>query len=201
MKDSVKHLEIDADVVLLAAGFGKRLAPLTDLIPKPLIKVADKALIDWSLELVAAAGLKRVFVNTHYLAEKLHEHLSDNSRYGVEIEFSDEDPILDTGGAIKNLEDRFTTETIITINSDALLGRDFPLREMLMLHEASTDGRLATLALRADPDAERYGAVCIEPDGRVCRFLGVDYLESLSYRTLMYMGVSILSRKGLISNA
>lgn len=186
---------LQADVILLAAGFGKRLAPITESIPKPLVRVSGKPLIDWSLELLASAGVRRVFVNTHYLAEQIHEHLRDASRFGIAVEFSHEDPILDTGGAIKNLEDRLSFETILTINSDALLGRDFPLRELLAEHQQSSDGRMATLALREDPDAKKYGEVCVNAKGQVCRFLGKEYLKVGACRSLMYTGVSVLSRE------
>ena len=67
------------DVLLLSAGFGKRLAPLTDSVPKPLIEVAGKPLISWQLEMLKRSGVKRVFVNLHYLGQTIVDYVGDLS--------------------------------------------------------------------------------------------------------------------------
>jgi len=76
--------------MILAAGRGDRLRPLTDATPKPLIKVAGKSLIEYHLTNLASAGFKEIIINTAWLAEKIHTELGDGSNYGVTITYSDE---------------------------------------------------------------------------------------------------------------
>ncbi len=90
---------------ILAAGFGKRLRPFTDTIPKPLVEVGDAPMIDQALDKLRAAGVQRCVVNTHYKADILAEHLQ--SRTSPNITISHEAKILDTGGGIKNAIQHF----------------------------------------------------------------------------------------------
>ena len=85
--------------MVLAAGLGKRMRPITDTLPKPMVKIADKALIDWGLDSLERAGVKRAIANVHYLPDQLIEHLAARDR--PEIIISDErDALLDSGGGI-----------------------------------------------------------------------------------------------------
>ena len=85
---------------ILAAGFGTRMRPLTNDMPKPMVKVGDKAMIDLALDKLAATGVERCVVNTHYKAEILQEHLK--SRAQPQVIISHETEILETGGGLKN---------------------------------------------------------------------------------------------------
>ena len=76
--------------MLLAAGLGKRLRPLTDSIPKPLLTVGNKTLIEYHLANIVKTGISEVVINTHHLAEQISAKLGDGSRYGVQISYSDE---------------------------------------------------------------------------------------------------------------
>ena len=76
--------------MILAAGRGERLRPLTDAMPKPLLKVAGKSLIEYHLQNLARAGFKDIIINTAWLAEKIHQQLGNGERYGVSISYSDE---------------------------------------------------------------------------------------------------------------
>ncbi len=95
------------NAMILAAGRGERMRPLTDASPKPLLEVAAKPLIVWQLEKLAAAGFKRVVINQGWLGEQLPQALGDGSRWGLEIHYSDETQIpgaLETlGGIVKAL--------------------------------------------------------------------------------------------------
>src|SRR5262245_7352309 len=86
--------------MILAAGKGTRLRPLTDTVPKPLLEVAGRPMITFSLQLLRAAGIKEVMINLYHLGEQIRNCLGDGSAYGLRIMYSQEDPILDTGGAI-----------------------------------------------------------------------------------------------------
>ncbi len=91
--------------ILLAAGLGERLRPLTDKIPKPLIEVAGKPLIEYHLENLKSAGFKKVVINLSHLGEMIKEHLGDGSQFNLEIEYSQEgqQPLETAGGIIKAL--------------------------------------------------------------------------------------------------
>ncbi|MEJ2114662.1 MAG: nucleotidyltransferase family protein [Gammaproteobacteria bacterium] len=91
--------------ILLAAGLGERLRPLTDKIPKPLIEVAGKPLIEYHLENLKSAGFKKVVINLSHLGEMIKEHLGDGTRFNLEIEYSQEgqQPLETAGGIIKAL--------------------------------------------------------------------------------------------------
>src|SRR5262249_17667983 len=90
--------------MVLAAGFGSRLRPLTDHTPKPLLKVGDHPLIAYALALLRAAGIRDVIINLHHRGEQVRAALGDGAAFGLSISYSEEDPILDTGGAIKKAQ-------------------------------------------------------------------------------------------------
>ena len=90
------------NAMILAAGLGTRMRPLTDHHPKPLLKVAGKALIEYHLEALARASIGCVVINTHWLAEQFPEQLGDGSRWGLEIHYSHEPEVLETAGGILN---------------------------------------------------------------------------------------------------
>src|SRR5690606_30399187 len=87
--------------MVLAAGRGERMRPITDTLPKPLVPVAGKPLIVYHLEALARAGIRDVVVNLSWLGEQIRTALGDGARFGVHIEYSDEGPVpLETGGGI-----------------------------------------------------------------------------------------------------
>ena len=105
--------------LILAAGLGTRMRPLTDDRPKPLVKVAGRALIDHAIDRLVAAGIKMIVVNVHYHAEMLKAHLAN--RIDVEIRISDEtDAILGTGGGIVRALPHFEGEPFFVHNSDTI---------------------------------------------------------------------------------
>lgn len=111
-KNSVK---MPKTAMVMAAGFGKRLRPFTDKVPKPLTKVLGVPLIDVALNRLATAGVKRAVVNLHHLGEQIREHLKD--RREPEILFSQEDEILETGGGIVKAMPLLGDEPFFTVNA------------------------------------------------------------------------------------
>ena len=111
--------------MILAAGRGERLRPLTDALPKPLIKVAGKSLIEYHIENLAAAGIKQIIINTAWLAEKIHQQLGDGSNYGVNITYSDEGTALETAGGIINALPLLGEEAFLVVNGDIWCDFDF----------------------------------------------------------------------------
>jgi len=114
----VNARQIDTAMVL-AAGFGKRMLPLTKSIPKPMVKVDGMTLIDRVLDRLSAAGVARAIVNVHYCADVLIEHLK--ARSSPEIEISDErDVLLDTGGGVVHALPKFGAKPFFLVNSDSI---------------------------------------------------------------------------------
>ena len=111
--------------MILAAGRGQRLAPLTDGIPKPLVPVAGKPLIEYHIESLAAAGFRELVINQGHLGEKLPEALGDGSRWGVRIRWSPESPEpLETGGGIFNALPLLGESPFLSVNGD--IWTDYP---------------------------------------------------------------------------
>ncbi len=132
--------------MVMAAGLGKRMRPLTATRPKPLVEVAGQALIDHALDRVAAAGVKRAIVNVHYLADALEAHLERHD-HGLDIAISDErDALLETGGGLIRALPLIDCDPFLAVNSDNLW----------------IDGPTDAIAILADQwDAERMDALLL----------------------------------------
>ncbi len=130
--------------MILAAGFGTRLKPFTDIHPKALALVNGKSLLQRNIEYLAAFGIKNIIVNVHHFADQIQETIEINNGWGSNITISDEaDAILETGGGMKRAVWFFKKEeTFILINVDVLT--DMPLNEMIAYHNINNP--LATLA-------------------------------------------------------
>ncbi len=116
--------------MILAAGRGERLKPLTDETPKPLIKVAGKSLIEYHLKNLANAGFKEVIINTAWLAEKIHQQLGNGEKYGIPITYSDEgeednNQALETAGGIINALPLLGDQPFLVVNGDIWCDFDF----------------------------------------------------------------------------
>lgn len=133
--------------MILAAGRGERLRPLTDTTPKPLIEVEGKPLVVHHLERLRDAGFTHILINTSWLAEKIQDQLGDGSRYGVHIQYSYEGPEpLETGGGIFKALPILGREPFLVVNGDVLT--DFPFETMK--HRLKQDD-LAHLVMVANP--------------------------------------------------
>ncbi len=111
--------------MVLAAGLGTRMRPLTDTCPKPLIKTGGKVLMDHLLDPLAAAGVKRVVVNVHYLADQVEAHA--RTRTDMDVVISDErDIVLETGGALARARPLLGDDPIFVVNTDAFWGGGGP---------------------------------------------------------------------------
>jgi MurNAc alpha-1-phosphate uridylyltransferase len=142
--------------MILAAGRGERLRPLTDDCPKPLIKVAGKSLIEYHLENLARAGFKEVIINTAWLAEKIHQQLGDGSAYGVNIQYSDEGEALETAGGIIHALPLLGDEPFLIVNGDIWCDIDFSSLSNL---KPSTQ---AHLILVNNPEHNLSGDFCLQ---------------------------------------
>ncbi|HLK10889.1 MAG TPA: NDP-sugar synthase [Candidatus Binatia bacterium] len=175
--------------MVLAAGRGRRLAPRTDVLPKPLMPVGGRPLLEHLLAFLRAGGIEEVVINLHHLGRLIEEHVGDGARFGLRIRYSWEDPILDTGGGIKRAEPLLGEEPFVVVNGDSLLEVD--LAEIVAFHRAR--GGIATIAVRADPEAAHWGLVELGAEDRVRRIAGLppgDAGEPL--RSFMFPGLHVL---------
>jgi NDP-sugar pyrophosphorylase family protein len=175
--------------MVLAAGLGTRLRPLTDAVPKALLDVGGRPMIEYALRMLAAVGVEEVVVNLHHLGEMIRSALGSGQRYRLRIRYSPEDPILDTGGAIARARPLLGDETFFVVNCDALVDPD--LSGLAAFHQSR--GALATLLVRKDPRADRYGAIDIDPRGRIRRFLGRPGWVEEPLERRMFCGVHVIS--------
>jgi MurNAc alpha-1-phosphate uridylyltransferase len=112
--------------MLLAAGRGERMRPLTDGLPKPLVQVGGRALIEWHLQALARAGIREVVINLSWLADRLRAALGDGRDFGVSISWSDEGPVpLETGGGIFRALPQLAPGPFLVVNADIWTDIDF----------------------------------------------------------------------------
>ncbi|HEY5712910.1 MAG TPA: nucleotidyltransferase family protein [Allosphingosinicella sp.] len=137
---------VPAAAMVMAAGLGKRMRPLTATRPKPLIEVAGRALIDHAIDRLKAAGVARAVVNVHYLAGALEAHLKNRTQ-GIEIEISDERKLLlETGGGLKRALPLIDADPFLAVNSDNLWV-DGPVDTLRLLASAWDEARMDALLL------------------------------------------------------
>jgi NDP-sugar pyrophosphorylase family protein len=173
--------------MILAAGFGSRLRPLTDRLPKPLIAVGGKPLIAYALALVRAAGIRDVVINLHHHGAAIRAALGDGGAFGVAIHYSQEDPLLDTGGGILRARPLLGHEPFVVLNSDSII--DLDLRRLIDWHAAHRG--VATMVLRRDREQARYGEIEIDAAHRVRRLLGRPPHVSEPLTPYMFAGVHV----------
>lgn len=159
--------------VILAGGYGKRLRPLTDKIPKNMIEVAGKPIILRQIEWLSRQGVKRFLILTGYLSNRITEYLGNGRSLGVSIEYSHEKEPLGTGGAVKNAweilskEDRF-----LLINGDVITDLSiYPL-----INELDSDSEVVGV-LSAVPLPSPYGIINFDRDGYIKEFIEKPQLE------------------------
>ncbi len=175
--------------MILAAGFGTRMRPITDHLPKPLVPLAGRTLIDHVLDRLVAAGIKRVVVNTHYKAEMMAAHLAQ--RDDVAIELSHEETLLDTGGGVRKalplLGDAF-----YVLNSD-VFWLDAKIGALARLARAWDANRLdALMMVQRTTSAVGYdglGDFVVDPLGVVRR------RKEFEVAPHLFGGIEILSRR------
>lgn len=177
--------------MILAAGEGARLRPLTETVPKPLLPIAGRPILVWNLLLLKRHGITEVIINLHYKGEQIVEALGDGSRYGMRIAYSHEPIMLGTGGGIKQAAPYLKDGPFLVLNGDTLSECD--LTELLDAHREGE--ALATLAVREDVDATRWGAVTMDARSRILQIKGEPSISNGSQRsqgTFMFAGIHVL---------
>ncbi|HHX73915.1 MAG TPA: NDP-sugar synthase [Firmicutes bacterium] len=144
--------------MILAAGLGTRLRPLTDIVPKPMVPMAGRPCMEYIIRLLQKHGFDDIMVNLHYLPEKITGSFGDGAEFGVKITYSYEEELLGTADGLKKVEDFFAGEPVLLVSGDALT--DLDLTAFYRYHQKH--GAIATLALKAVADPSQYGVVMLE---------------------------------------
>jgi MurNAc alpha-1-phosphate uridylyltransferase len=178
--------------MVMAAGLGKRMRPLTDTRPKPLVEVAGKPLLDHCLDRLQAAGVTKAVVNVHYLADMLEDHLSKRGQ-GLEILVSDErDLLLETGGGLVKALPLIDADPFLAVNSDNLW-TDGPADTLRSLASAWDAARMDALLLLV-PRERAYchagqGDFHMTEEGRLSR------REPGGTAPFVYTGIQMISKR------
>lgn len=152
--------------MILAAGIGSRLDPLTRTVPKPMVPVVNRPVIEHIVDKLAAHGFNQITINLHYLGDVIRGHLGDGSRQGVQIEYAQEDQLWGDAGSVKRAERFFEGETFLVVGGDDI--SSINLTDFLQFHKKNK--ATASQALSVVDDTSEYGIVLTEADGRITRF-------------------------------
>ena len=151
--------------MVLAAGLGTRLRPITFDMPKPMVPVLNRPVMEHILRLLAKHGFEQTIANLYWFPDLIEEHFGDGSACGVSLSYSREEALLGTSGGVRNAAD-FLGDDFLVISGDALT--DIDLSAMRAFHEGH-DG-IATLATKRVEDTTQFGVAITDADGRIGGF-------------------------------
>ena len=177
----------DVHGIILAAGYGTRLMPLTGFLPKPLMPVLGKPVILHQAELLKSAGIKKAVVNLHHLGDQIESFFKTRPVKGFNVTFSREEKILGTGGGVWNAWNHFNNRPVVVVNGDTLL--DCELGKVIEAHLES--GAIATMLLKPSATIPEENSIYVDGSGMVRRMVGTgDNPAGLQKCT--FLGVHIL---------
>ena len=180
--------------MILAAGRGSRMRPLTDHTPKPLLKIGNKALIEWHIDRLVNAGITQLVINHAWLGSQIEDYLGDGSRYGAIIQYSAEPKALETAAGIKHALPLLGTDPFLVISADIWCDWN-PQLAAYMGQSLITQSALAHLLLVPNPEHNRNGdfsfaQMRVQPKGETNNYtysgMGVfspDFFDSVSAST------------------
>ena len=192
--------------MIFAAGLGTRLKPLTDTLPKALVPLAGKTLLQWQIEKLKAAGITDIVINIHHFPDMIINYLKDNDNFGCNIQISDErDALLETGGGLRKAEEKFrslgvqefrsSNEGILICNVDILSNIDIPV-----LLQAYNPAELG-LVVVSQRETQRY--LLFDRGNRLCGWTNIatgefrgpiaQSQEPIAHRQLAFSGMQVLN--------
>ncbi len=156
LSDLVKDYELPLSAVVMAGGFGRRLRPLTNNIPKPMLPLGNQPILERTVEQLRRAGIHRLNITTHYLGEKITEHFGDGKDFGVDIKYVKEEQPLGTAGSLSLLKP--PQEPLLVMNGDIVTKLDF--RALLDYHQENEADM--TVGVKQEEFQIPYGEVEID---------------------------------------
>ena len=192
--------------MIFAAGLGTRLKPLTNTLPKALVPLAGKTLLQWQIEKLKAAGIRDIVVNIHHFPDMIINYLKDNDNFGCNIQVSDErDMLLETGGGLRKAEEKFrslgvqefrsSNEGILICNVDILSNIDIPT--LLQSYNPNEMG----VVVVSERETQRY--LLFNEKNRLCGWTNIatgevrgpiaNYQSPITNRQLAFSGMQVLS--------
>lgn len=175
--------------MILAAGFGTRLLPLTQTVPKPMVPVLNRPLLEHTIELLRSFNITDIAVNVHHLPDQVIKPFGDGSQLGVNLHFFREENILGTAGGIKAAQGFLESGPFLVINSDIIVNID--LDRVFEFHRQKQS--CLTLVVREDASPENYASIEIQEDGRIAHFVGASAkATSGPTRRVMFTGIQIM---------
>ena len=151
----------------MAGGEGTRLRPMTASMPKPLLPIVNKPIMEHVLRLLVRHGFTETVVTLQFLASLVRNHFGDGEDLGLSLRYATEETPLGTAGSVKNAEHLLRDDTFVVISGDALT--DFDLTDLVKFHHDK--GALVTVCLTRVPDPLEFGITIVDDDNRVQRFL------------------------------
>ncbi|MEM7357683.1 MAG: N-acetylmuramate alpha-1-phosphate uridylyltransferase MurU [Pseudomonadota bacterium] len=182
------YASAETTVVLLAAGHGKRMLPLTKSTPKPLLKVGDEALIEHHLHRLRSMGFRDVVINLAYLGEQIRQHLDNGAKYGLNIRYSDESATgaLETAGGLQHALPLISSDPFLVVNAD--IWTDYPFTQLL----GHLD-RPARLVMGPNPSHNPDGDFSYDPDS------GMLFVANTSKQSHTFCGIALYHKSLFVS--
>lgn len=190
-KKLVRYLDLDKiksvlplECMIMAGGRGKRLSPLTDTVPKPMLPLANKPIIEYNIDRLISYGIQKIYISVKYLGSQIEEYFGDGSSKGISIEYVWEDKALGTAGAL-SLVEKFDTNYVLLMNSDLFTNVDFE-DLFLTLIESGADMAVSSTEYKVD-----IPYAVFETDGVYVK----DFKEKPSYIYQSNAGIYILKKE------
>jgi len=163
--------------VVLAAGKGERLRGIVDAVPKPMIKVGGKPILEHNIEWLRDYGISDLYINLHHLPDAIRDYFGSGERFGVKITYSYESQLLGTAGAVRKIANEYwgdeSSGAFLVVYGDNLLS-DFNLADLISFHQAKHG--LATVCLYRKPEeVSKSGVVLLDSQGRILNFVEKPY--------------------------
>jgi mannose-1-phosphate guanylyltransferase/phosphomannomutase len=152
--------------MIWAAGLGTRLRPLTESQPKAMVPVLGKPMLEHAILLCRDAGIEEIMINLHYFPDVIREYFEDGRKWGVRLQYSFEETLLENAGALVKVKAFFQNEPFVALGSDNL--SDIDLRQLIRTHESKQ--ALVTIATTTADDVTKYGIIGADADDRITSF-------------------------------
>jgi len=175
--------------MILAAGFGTRLRPLTNTVPKPMVPIMNRPILEHTIHLLRTHGIQDITVNLHHLPEIIQDHFGDGRDFGVNLHWSHEPEILGTAGGIKKAQEFLDGEAFLVINSDVVT--DCDLSKVISFHKAK-DSAL-TLVVRQGDSPEQCDPIEVDADDRIMHMVGTSAKNKPDDTTrILFTGIQVM---------